>query len=633
MKPKRCSTVFLICLLVFLAGCSQSTSSPDLTSQPAETTSQPVALTATEVPPTQLATPIEPPTQIPTTSLAPTTTSQPTLSPPTAIPVPYLPDLPSVTALNSCPGTQISILMPGRGARVSDAKPASNRVRSQPSMLAEIVGEMTPGTSFNVLSGLTCADEIAWFEVRAEDGLQGWMAEGDASEYWVMPILSESQTQAGPQIELPPFSLNLPAELGIDVQVLSLPFDPQTRTPPVTIASLVDYPLEDRQATIYIYAIEDYLYYRPEGRGPLEQLRYATNRLLDTSRATVSLANPVISLSLGDTYWPQAGPFSGGLGIRAVAMLAPAGSSQPAQPYYAFWGFSQDMRYLIFAALELQLTVEQLLQATIADFQPSISLLDTLFNLQITAPAPGRNVAEVTPNTVTLTADQVYTAFEIESAIQQATKRGTQPGVVVLDGRAGVFEFNPQRGDDFSVNIGQSNLILRGINHAVLRTDGISLDAPRMENVTIENLQLECRADCITSSGALHRNIIIRDNIIYAHNFGIGVATPGSWWIEGNQIQSEDTAIQLAQVYTSGIFNNSIQSGFSGIWLESSSNQNWIINNTINNCQRAGIILAPESQGNLVQGNQVQCAQGYNCLTVDASSTTWAENDIEGNEP
>ena len=633
MKPKRYSTGLLICLFVLLAGCSQSTSPPDLTSQPAQTYSLPVVLTATGAPPTQLATPGDPPTQIPLASLTPSTTSQPTLSPPTAVNVPFLPDLPTVTNLNSCPGAQLSILMPGTRGRVSDAAPASNRVRSQPTTQAEISGEMLPGVSFDVLAGPQCADGMAWFEVRNEDGLQGWMAEGDASEYWVMPVLSEPQTQVGPQIELPPFSLNLPPELGRDVQVLSLPFDPQTRTPPVTIAHLVDYPLEGRRATVYIYDIEDYLYYRPEGRRPLEQLRYAINRLLDTSRATVSLANPVISLSLGDSYWPQAGTFSGGLGIRAIAMLAPSGSSQPPVPHYAFWGFSQDMRYLIFATLELQLTVEQLPQATMADFQPPITLLDSLFDLQITSAASRRTVAEVSPITVVLTADQVRTAFEIESAIQEATKRGTHPGVVVLDGRAGIFKFDPQHGDDFSVNIAQSNLVLRGVNGAVLHTDGISIDAARMENVTIENLQLECPADCISSMGTLHRNMTIRGNNIIASNIAIGVSTPGSWWIEGNYIQSENTALQLGQIYTSGIFNNSIQASIAGIWLGSSSNQNWIIANTITNCQYAGIVLESGSQGNQVQGNQVTCAAGFGCLVIDAPSITLAENVISGNYP
>jgi parallel beta-helix repeat protein len=618
---------YLLCLVFLFSACAQPTGLPTAT-PPQATPSMPVIQI------THLLVSLTPTGPVPTQTLTPTPLPpSPTPLPPTATPVPTLPPLPQVTTLNKCPGLRTSILMPGRQGRVSDASPAANRIRLQPALLGEIVGEIAAGAYFDVLAGPQCADDMAWFEVRSEAGLQGWMAEGNQAGYWVMPILSDPEIVTGPQFILPAFTLTLPAEVGEEIQVINLPFDPETRTSPVTIARLVGYTLQGRQPSIYVYPLEDYLYYWPEGRGPLEQLRSAINRLVNTSRLQVSLANVVVSLSMEDVYWPQAGIFNGGIGVRAIAMLAPANSAISPQPYYAFWGFSPDMRYLVFAAFDTQLATDQPSQATLDDFQPPFSLLDQVFGFETVSSTPRTTIGDVSPNLVLLTADQVHTAFEIESAIQQATERGTHPGVVVLDGKKGIFKFDPQYGDDFSVNIAASNLTLRGVNNAVLRTDGISLDGDRMDNVTIEYLRLECPADCISSGGTSHRNIIFRYNQLVAGHFAIGISTPGNWWIQGNDIEAGDTAIMLHNARESRVFNNFIRANWAGIWLGRSTGANMIIDNTIQDVQQAGIILEAGTRDNQIQGNIVQCAPGYTCIGIEASDTTWSDNDISGNMP
>jgi hypothetical protein len=203
-----------------------------------------------------------------------------------------------------------------------------------------------------------------------------------------MPIMSDAQDVSGPEIILPGFKLNLPVEVGSKMYIVNMPYVPETRTPPVTIAQFVDYPLPNHNSMVYVYPLEDYLYYRPEGRASLEQLRSAINTLVADPSAKVTLANVVISLSMGETYLVQAGMFNGGIGVRAIAMLAPSGGSQAPLPHYAFWGFSSDMKYLIFAALDTQLTFGQLTQATANDFQPRTSLLDQIFGLKTITAAP-----------------------------------------------------------------------------------------------------------------------------------------------------------------------------------------------------------------------------------------------------
>jgi hypothetical protein len=134
--------------------------------------------------------------------------------------------------------------------------------------------------------------------------------------------------------------------------------------------------------------VEDYLYYRPDGRANLEQVRNAINTLLVTPHADVTPANVVISLGLSEVFLPQAGVFQGGLGLRAIAMLAPLEDSRPTRPYYAFWGFSLDMKYLIFAALDTQLTFGTFAQASLNDFQPFFTILDRIVGLRINASPP-----------------------------------------------------------------------------------------------------------------------------------------------------------------------------------------------------------------------------------------------------
>jgi hypothetical protein len=76
----------------------------------------------------------------------------------------------------------------GMYAIVSQGAP--NRVRSEPSKSADIIGQLYPGTAAFVIEGPVCADGLVYWKVEHSTitGGAGWTAEGDGKEYWLEPM-------------------------------------------------------------------------------------------------------------------------------------------------------------------------------------------------------------------------------------------------------------------------------------------------------------------------------------------------------------------------------------------------------------------------------------------------------------
>ncbi|MBC8170782.1 MAG: SH3 domain-containing protein [Anaerolineae bacterium] len=72
----------------------------------------------------------------------------------------------------------------GSGQVIPDQ--GANRLRSEPSLNGEVVGEIPAGASFTVLSEPVCADGYLWWQVDY-NGLIGWTAEGEGDTYWLQP--------------------------------------------------------------------------------------------------------------------------------------------------------------------------------------------------------------------------------------------------------------------------------------------------------------------------------------------------------------------------------------------------------------------------------------------------------------
>lgn len=84
----------------------------------------------------------------------------------------------------SCAGALPVQLTVGGVGRVTPGLP--NKMRSTPAMSGTAVGSIPGEGTFTVVSGPVCADGYTWWQVLYE-GVTGWTAQGDGSEYWVEP--------------------------------------------------------------------------------------------------------------------------------------------------------------------------------------------------------------------------------------------------------------------------------------------------------------------------------------------------------------------------------------------------------------------------------------------------------------
>ncbi len=75
---------------------------------------------------------------------------------------------------------------------------AANRIRALPSTSGEQVGQIPGGAVFDVLEGPTCDGGFLWWRVSYQ-GTEGWTVEGNASEYFVEPVIpDDSEAPATP---------------------------------------------------------------------------------------------------------------------------------------------------------------------------------------------------------------------------------------------------------------------------------------------------------------------------------------------------------------------------------------------------------------------------------------------------
>ena len=105
---------------------------------------------------------------------------------PTAIPAPSPTPAPA-----SCTTDLPSRLYPGARGRVSSSETETSTVsvRKGPATTYERIGRVSPGQTFQVVSGPTCGEGMAWFEILYGIGaVRGWLAEGQAAVYFVEPV-------------------------------------------------------------------------------------------------------------------------------------------------------------------------------------------------------------------------------------------------------------------------------------------------------------------------------------------------------------------------------------------------------------------------------------------------------------
>jgi nitrous oxidase accessory protein NosD len=213
-------------------------------------------------------------------------------------------------------------------------------------------------------------------------------------------------------------------------------------------------------------------------------------------------------------------------------------------------------------------------------------------------------------NAVTLTADQVTSARDIEQAIIQATAGGTRPGTVVLDSSAGDFVY--AEGADRSINIFYSDITLTSPNDAAITNcdDGVFFDFD-LHNVIVEGITFNCNGLGVSlwATGADMRSISIRKNTFTTGSFGI----------------------EVVGVHDFELANNLVTSAWTGLRLENVTNGR-VTANVIFTDGTTGIDLSGASTGNQIHGNRVTCADPTFCVAVFVfDESLWTMNNIEGN--
>ncbi len=275
----------------------------------------------------------------------------------------------------------------------------------------------------------------------------------------------------------------------------------------------------------------------------------------------------------------------------------------------------------------------------------SIAMLFTLGN----APMGGTNTE------VTLNADQVTSASDIESAIETATNNGSRPGVVTLDSSKGDFTYT---GDDRSINIYYSNITLRSRNGAEITNcgDGIFFDDFVTDNIVIEGIRFVGENGVIAGYGT-HRNVTIKNNVFIANSFAISAQGADGWIITGNHAVGNGTVINLFETTEAIITNNAlvgstqgfgiyldhsigntvrhnmIVNGLHGITIGLESLANRVTDNKIYLVGESGILFQGNNEYNSVLANKVSCQPNAECVTVKVKnpplSTT---NKVHGNK-
>jgi len=91
------------------------------------------------------------------------------------------------TATPACTGTPRTRLTIGNRAQVSPEDETPLNVRSGPSTEFRILGRLTVLERFLILEGPECGGDYVWYQVRSDNGLEGWIAEGVGNLYFVEP--------------------------------------------------------------------------------------------------------------------------------------------------------------------------------------------------------------------------------------------------------------------------------------------------------------------------------------------------------------------------------------------------------------------------------------------------------------
>jgi hypothetical protein len=131
-------------------------------------------------------------------TLTPTSPPRPTatvIPAPTNTPVPTATAAPKATStplgngqVTKCPGAPEISNKLNTWAQISLYPPLYSNIRSAPGLNGERLGKLKPGEPVWIVDGPSCTDGYTWWFVHSAAGLEGWTAEGDAENYWIIQL-------------------------------------------------------------------------------------------------------------------------------------------------------------------------------------------------------------------------------------------------------------------------------------------------------------------------------------------------------------------------------------------------------------------------------------------------------------
>ncbi len=101
--------------------------------------------------------------------------------------------VPSITPAPNCEGappTRMILQERGRVTKITPDDTETLNMRAGPGIGETVLRRINPGEIFFVLDGPVCGDGYTWFQILHR-GREGWVAEGDASRYFIEPYLAE----------------------------------------------------------------------------------------------------------------------------------------------------------------------------------------------------------------------------------------------------------------------------------------------------------------------------------------------------------------------------------------------------------------------------------------------------------
>lgn len=88
----------------------------------------------------------------------------------------------------ACRSVLPSRLWTGALARVTITNGLPLRVRNEPGVDGRWIESMDEGTRMTVHDGSVCLDGMYWWQIESTDGLRGWAAEADDTDYFIEPL-------------------------------------------------------------------------------------------------------------------------------------------------------------------------------------------------------------------------------------------------------------------------------------------------------------------------------------------------------------------------------------------------------------------------------------------------------------